>query len=154
VIVIALAAGVLMIAVAWIPSYWWAFGFQDPGQRYEWFVVQGNLHINRFPPNYVASKIAPIVPWVGGFGVHRASLFQPLFSLPQAWRVGPAHWYCEFPLYLAFLGFATSLAGLCVYPRLPFARRRWRRKHGLCLSCGYNLTGNVSGVCSECGEKV
>ena len=23
-----------------------------------------------------------------------------------------------------------------------------------CLTCGYNLTGNVSGVCPECGEKI
>lgn len=23
-----------------------------------------------------------------------------------------------------------------------------------CLTCGYNLTGNVSGLCPECGEKI
>jgi hypothetical protein len=27
-----------------------------------------------------------------------------------------------------------------------------RRKQGLCLTCGYNLTRNVSGVCPECGH--
>ena len=26
---------------------------------------------------------------------------------------------------------------------------RWAR--GLCVGCGYDLTGNVSGVCPECG---
>ncbi|MGQ9649774.1 MAG: hypothetical protein ACUVXJ_06675 [Phycisphaerae bacterium] len=25
---------------------------------------------------------------------------------------------------------------------------------GHCQKCGYNLTGNVSGVCPECGEKI
>jgi hypothetical protein len=25
---------------------------------------------------------------------------------------------------------------------------------GHCRKCGYNLTGNVSGICPECGEKV
>jgi hypothetical protein len=25
---------------------------------------------------------------------------------------------------------------------------------GLCRKCGYSLTGNISGVCPECGEKV
>ena len=25
---------------------------------------------------------------------------------------------------------------------------------GHCRSCGYNLTGNVSGVCPECGSRV
>ena len=38
------------------------------------------------------------------------------------------------------------------------AKRRlidhFREAEGLCLSCGYNLTGNLSGVCPECGEKI
>ena len=29
-----------------------------------------------------------------------------------------------------------------------------RRKRGQCLSCGYSLTGNESGVCPECGRKI
>lgn len=33
-------------------------------------------------------------------------------------------------------------------------RRRWRRRHGRCTQCGYDLTGNVSGVCPECGRNV
>ena len=47
---------------------------------------------------------------------------------------------------------------LCTYPcalliRGPIRRHR-RGKRGLCLKCGYNLTGNMSGVCPECGTKV
>ena len=46
----------------------------------------------------------------------------------------------------------------CTYPTIAFIRgpyRRYRRrKKGLCLKCGYNLTGNVSGVCPECGERI
>lgn len=41
---------------------------------------------------------------------------------------------------------------------LPFAsrrrRRRLRRKRGLCVKCGYDLQGNESGVCPECGVEV
>ena len=33
-------------------------------------------------------------------------------------------------------------------------RFRNRRREGLCLSCGYDLTGNESGVCPECGTVV
>jgi hypothetical protein len=33
-------------------------------------------------------------------------------------------------------------------------RRLYRRKTGRCLGCGYDLTGNVSGVCPECGTPV
>ena len=29
-----------------------------------------------------------------------------------------------------------------------------RREMGLCVRCGYDLTGNVSGVCPECGMQV
>jgi hypothetical protein len=37
---------------------------------------------------------------------------------------------------------------------LPFLLRRKRRVPGTCLRCGYSLTGNVSGVCPECGSVV
>jgi hypothetical protein len=47
------------------------------------------------------------------------------------------------------------IAGLCcVAPLFSWVRRnrRLRRAHpDLCPSCGYDLTGNVSGVCPECG---
>ena len=33
-------------------------------------------------------------------------------------------------------------------------RRNQRRAGGLCPTCGYNLTANVSGVCPECGEAL
>lgn len=47
---------------------------------------------------------------------------------------------------------------LAVYPvqvliRGPLRRWRWVR-HGLCIACGYDLRGNESGVCPECGTDV
>ena len=45
--------------------------------------------------------------------------------------------------------------GLMACPTIAFIRgplRRWRRRRkGLCVKCAYDLTGNVSGVCPECG---
>ncbi len=38
----------------------------------------------------------------------------------------------------------------CVLAR-PLVRTWRRRRYNLCLTCGYDLTGNVSGVCPECG---
>jgi hypothetical protein len=35
--------------------------------------------------------------------------------------------------------------------RGPMLRRCYRRKRGLCERCAYDLTGNTSGVCPECG---
>jgi predicted Zn-ribbon and HTH transcriptional regulator len=42
---------------------------------------------------------------------------------------------------------AASLLVLCEY-------HGWRLAgtEGMCAECGYNLTGNVSGRCPECGE--
>ena len=33
-------------------------------------------------------------------------------------------------------------------------RRRMRASRGLCETCGYDLTGNESGVCPECGDSM
>ena len=48
------------------------------------------------------------------------------------------------------------------YPVIAFIRgpvhrrfsRRYRREHGLCIECRYDLTHNVSGVCPECGTEI
>jgi hypothetical protein len=76
------------------------------------------------------------------------------------------HWWGTF-------GYRRSLDGLSVglnvpmwesvlvfsiYPAVAFVRtrlrHRHRRMHNLCLHCGYNLTGNVTGRCPECGAEV
>jgi hypothetical protein len=58
--------------------------------------------------------------------------------------------------FVLLLGYGSSLL-LAAWPVLAFIcgplRRRRRRKKGLCVRCGYNLTGNVSGTCPECGAS-
>jgi hypothetical protein len=56
----------------------------------------------------------------------------------------------------------ASLGPVCalfaVWPVVALVRgplRRYRRRRtGQCMKCGYNLTGNVSGICPECGEQI
>jgi hypothetical protein len=59
--------------------------------------------------------------------------------------------FLRFPLWAAL---SVSL----LYPAIAFVRgpfRRYRRrKKGQCVKCGYDLTGNVSGRCPECGERI
>ena len=50
------------------------------------------------------------------------------------------------PLWIPFLLIALPTAWL-------WHRDRRRIRPGCCLRCGYDLTGNTSGVCPECGEK-
>jgi hypothetical protein len=56
-----------------------------------------------------------------------------------------------FPLWLP-----TSVCmTLCCLPVIRGPVREWHRKrNGLCLYCGYNLTGNQSGRCPECGMRI
>jgi predicted amidophosphoribosyltransferase len=45
--------------------------------------------------------------------------------------------------------------GLIVWICWPLINRlgtRKSRSDSACLSCGYNLTGNLSGICPECGR--
>ncbi len=53
---------------------------------------------------------------------------------------------------------AWTLSLLLACPPVLLARsmhrERHRLRHNLCVKCGYDLRGNVSGVCSECGAAV
>jgi len=62
-------------------------------------------------------------------------------------------WRFMTPLWLPFVIVLIPTA-LLWHPGI----RRWYRNRrlgpGHCQECGYNLTGNVSGVCPECGERI
>ena len=75
------------------------------------------------------------------------------FGLSQRWRRikrggagGLRGFVC--PLWLVFL--CTALPPTMLW----LLRPRVRFPTGHCQTCGYNLTGNVSGVCPECGTKI
>lgn len=50
------------------------------------------------------------------------------------------------------------LGVFAAYPTIVFIRgplrRRRRHRKGLCIKCSYDLTGNESGVCPECGKGI
>ena len=52
------------------------------------------------------------------------------------------------PLWMPILAFAIPTALTWRAHSLSF------RRPGCCRNCGYNLIGNTSGVCPECGEKI
>jgi hypothetical protein len=78
-------------------------------------------------------------------------------SATEAWQLREASgsWVTASPTWVLIMGVAIPLVvggGLAVL--LVLHARVWRRGGavGVCLKCGYNLTGNVSGVCPECGK--
>jgi hypothetical protein len=77
-----------------------------------------------------------------------ALAYGPIDRWLSDWRVlGNRAW----PLYVA-----THILSVAIVAR--WAARRLRRQlrllGGGCRACGYNLTGNVSGVCPECGTPI
>lgn len=62
-------------------------------------------------------------------------------------HAGRALYVGQIPTFWLQLPFILALAWL-------FFTRRPRRKPGHCQKCNYNLTGNTSGRCPECGEAV
>jgi hypothetical protein len=64
-----------------------------------------------------------------------------LFPLPELLANGMLVWVVLHVGILVVGAAADALMG----------RLRCFRREGLCVSCGYDLTGNVSGRCPECG---
>jgi hypothetical protein len=69
-----------------------------------------------------------------GFKTHLGFALVPTRGL-----VAVPHWF----LCMLFL----------ILPTVWYRRRRLPRS-GHCESCGYNLTGNISGICPECGRAI
>ena len=87
--------------------------------------------------------------WWSGFKSLETALF-PRVGWKRAitGQGGTLHFLLPFWMPSAF--FATVLWS-CYRPLYHLRRRR---KMGLCVLCEYDLTGNVSGVCPECGTKI
>ncbi len=70
----------------------------------------------------------------------------------QLWTVSPSTFggptTITLPLSLPFIFMLLPTAAMWLWPH------RHRRTAGQCLGCGYNLTGNTSGVCPECGLSI
>jgi len=54
---------------------------------------------------------------------------------------------------LPMLAFLFAFLSLLLGAQGSLLRRR-RRNRGLCVQCAYDLRGNASGICPECGTKV
>lgn len=80
------------------------------------------------------------------FDAEHAFTVRGLFPTRVTGLVAPAVQFHLGPPLLVFAGLATWT---CFW---PLARRRARRRRGLCVACGYDLRGSSSGTCPECGH--
>ncbi len=70
-------------------------------------------------------------------------LFEP-WGVPDGYRVTVS-------LFLATITVLIPIASMKVIDKLL---ARWRVPKGHCQKCRYNLTGNISGICPECGTPI
>jgi hypothetical protein len=96
----------------------------------------------------------------------RWSLFQGAVYVDKAWierdppqRFAVTHDKGDDPsspvrAYPLWPAIVLAAAAPTTVDAFAFARRRHRRLRGLCQWSAYNLTGNASGICPECGKAV
>ena len=97
-------------------------------------------------------------------GVHvQCNHSRSMFTIALGVDEWPWGYYLRVPVgfghvHFWFTPFWQPVLLLLAYPVAAFAwrvfRGRRRNRMGLCERCGYNLTGNISGVCPECGQKI
>ena len=124
----------VLIVVATAASFWRAFTI--------W--ITGSLVTVNFGSVYVfAGSIGPRAGW-------------------SAWSTGPASqdfhlWIAKWVFWpgLTVRAYPTWIPLLAAMIPTALAWRRLRRPlPGHCRNCGYDLTGNVTGKCSECGTEI
>jgi len=85
--------------------------------------------------------------WVAGYYAIALALLAIALSMARTTGHESALLFCSF--YIVMLcGPILGLVLFAIRPKGPCY------PEGHCQSCGYNLTGNVSGRCSECGTDV
>lgn len=164
-----IALGVASSA-AWAMSYWAPFGidFASEGgspRPQAWINRKGTTSDYAWGKPYLRVGVSQ-----GKFtvnkGVNRGFRFHSLqfrgFSLTysfderrserrSAWGA-PQAWWVTVPMWaLMLLYFAYPFYRMV---RVKTCRSRCQNDHGSCRSCGYDLTGNVSGKCPECGKRI
>ena len=56
--------------------------------------------------------------------------------------------------FVEFMMMVVMIAGVVGMVVRDLRLNRAKSNHAQCGACGYNLTGNESGVCPECGRRV
>ena len=142
--------GCLLLATILVASGWqWAYCPGPAGEHWLHCVVSRGL-LGFAVYDGRAIKLPPRT----GFQLLDPSAYLERPKVPRfAWwseqlsQSGPGYWFISIPLWLPLV--ALLLLTLWLWHR---GRRRPRPGH--CRRCDYDLTGNVSGVCPECGTPI
>ena len=109
------------------------------------------LEIQVFPDSSANPQTPYVESSILGFRFISTYYFTAPRKANGSWTYGSMRKYCA-PYWSAVL--LVGLPAIGLLPTLARARRRRRRAQtGCCIECGYDLTGNQSCVCPECGER-
>lgn len=168
----------LWIPIAFLAYPTIAMLLQSATMRY-WVMRFGRSQISTEPPmsrrlpRPIAALVAMLVAPYGADCVARlafGAIGSFLVDEEADWKRAFLYWLYKkgyhpgntaFELWMTVLsGFQEGLrpvsALVCAYVTYRLMRRiHWRARHclddGTCHQCGYDLTGNISGICPECG---
>jgi hypothetical protein len=144
--------GLLLFGAVWAASLSHEARWHDT--KTSIFIRRGALHIEILPPGTAMDP---------GNGWH----VDPLtYQYPLMWwrsyRKGyvlastingmSVSWRTIFPTEIVVPVWPVPAACMAIILLLALTHRKHKPNH--CRRCGYDLTGNVSGICSECGEPV
>lgn len=106
------------------------------------WVVVPRLYEGRFDVHFGHARVSG-----EDLGWHVSPNLTPAWQLKPDWGKRRVFWRIEVPLWIPFVLVSLATAFL------------WWRDHrrispGHCEQCDYDLTGNTSGVCPECGTPV
>ena len=150
----------LLLSVATMALWAWSFRrdvrvpFAFHGKAFAIFIRRGAAGFDNDPEIAAqtekeerARQAVAMIPGAGFLGLFPGGqkFSYPPSQVPPAWSRSSR----------VVLPAASGL--LIVWPVVGVLRWRKRRRRvaaGLCASCGYDLTGNTSGVCPECGMVV
>lgn len=147
-LVLALGAGTVWGVNIRGPRYTWEWPGTPgkyPNMIWRVFVLDGAIHVVN-GPRVLSCGSGMGTKRMGIAGVQYTRVFYGGIEQDTVSR----HW--RLPLWASVLLFSAYPFVALIGSRARLRHRR--RVRGLCVECGYDLTGNVSGKCPECGTEI